>query len=127
MIDPQRDVNRKVSGMNESHSAHKVKYIVYTWVPEERLDEWNDWHNQVHIPDVLRAGYMRAARKYRVTDTALPGAWQPQYATVYELDSMADLDAYLAGPGRALRQDYADRYGLIGQIARMVWEESAQF
>lgn len=113
--------------MAEATGTGKVKYIVYTWVPEEHLATWNDWHNTVHVPDVLRAGYMRSARKYRVMDNALPGAWQPQYATVYELDSRADLEAYIAGPGMALRQDYADRYGAIGRIARMVWEEAAQF
>lgn len=113
--------------MDATSNTPKVKYIVYTWVPEERLAEWNDWHNSVHIPDVLRSGYMRSARKYRVADNSLPGAWQPQYATVYELDSMADFEAYVAGPGVALRQDYADQYGAIGHIARMVLAEEVQF
>lgn len=111
--------------MNQPPS-HTVQYIVFTWVPDELLDEWNTWHNQVHIPEVLQTPHMRAARKFRVTDTSF-GDRQPQYATVYELDSLADLEAYAGGPGVALRQDYATRYGAVGKIARMVLSEVVRF
>lgn len=108
-------------------SEEPVKYIVFTAVPHDQLDEWNRWHNETHVPDVLATGYMQSARKYRVADNSLPIEWQPQYATVYECASSADLEAYLGGPAAQLRQDYADRYGAVGQIARMILVEDKQF
>lgn len=113
--------------MHDSQQNGAVRYIVLTRVPDDRLDEWNQWHTSVHVPDVLATGYMRGARKYRVADRALPQGWQPQYATVYELESMADLHAYLNGPAAALRDDYHQRYGAVGQIARIVLVEEARF
>lgn len=113
--------------MSDTQQNGGVRYVVFTRVPEDRLDEWNRWHNTVHVPDVLATPHMRAARKYRVADWTLPEGWQPQYATIYELDSMDDLDAYLSGPAAALREDYDRRYGDGGQIARMVLVEEQRF
>jgi hypothetical protein len=110
-----------------SSGLHKVRYLVFTWVPEDLLPSWNQWHNEVHVPAVLETSQMRTARKYRVTDTTLPGDWQPQYVTIYELDSMADMAAYLAGPAVALREDYQARYGHVGKIARLILHEEVRF
>ena len=90
-------------------------------------DEWNEWHNTVQIPDVLNTAHMRGACKFRVTDLSYPDEWQPQYATVYELDSQADLDAYLAGPAQTLRTDYSRRYGTVGKIGRLIINEEQRF
>lgn len=113
--------------MDETPRAGNVQYIVFTWVPEEQLDEWNEWHNTEHIPTVLNAPQIGSARKYRVHDTSFPAEWQPQYATVYQVDSVEDMDAYVKGPGIALRQEYADRYGAVGKIARMILVEEQRF
>jgi hypothetical protein len=104
-----------------------VRYVVYTWVPEDMLDTWNTWHNEVHVPDVVSSPQIRRARKYRLVDSSFPGEWQPQYVTIYELASLADFEAYVAGPGVALRQDYTERYGAVGKIARLVLTEDTQF
>jgi hypothetical protein len=100
-----------------------VRYVVLTWVPEEMLEEWNHWHNRVHIPHVLAAPQMRGVRKFRIADVALPEGWRPQYATVYQLDSLADFEAYRDGPGVAMRQEYEARYGDVGKTARIVLGE----
>lgn len=114
--------------MNETDAGPgSIRYMVFTWVPEDMLDAWNTWHTQVHVPDVVATPQIRRARKLRLVDSSLPGEWQPQYVTVYELDSMADFEAYVAGPGRALREDYAERFGSTGKIARMVLTEEAAF
>ena len=104
-------------------SNRSVRYMVLTWVPDEMLEEWNDWHNRVHIPHVLAAPQMRRVRKFRITDTTLPDGWRPQFATIYELDSMADFEAYRTGPGVALREEYESRYGGVGKTARVVLNE----
>ena len=105
----------------------KVRYCVFTWAPEDQLAAWNTWHNEIHVPEVVDTPQMRAARKYRVADNSFPGDWQPQYVTVYELDSVEDLSAYMDGPGIGLREDYAARYGAVGKIARMVLVEDTRF
>ena len=102
---------------------HRVQYLVFTWVPEQMLEEWNDWHTQVHIPNILKTPQMRAARKYRLREVSLPGEWPFQYLTVYDLDSLADLHAYRAGPGVALRKEQDERWGDVIRVARFVVSE----
>jgi len=97
-----------------------IRYAVFTWVPEELLAEWNDWHNRVHIPKVLSAPEMRGARKYRVAEASFPGDWKPQYVTVYQLDSLEDYESYRRGPGILRRREYDDRYGDVGRVARVL-------
>ena len=113
--------------MADQAGSGKVRYVVFTWVPEEMLESWNQWHNEVHVPEVMETPQMRSARKYRVADTTLPGDWQPQYVTIYELDSMLDMEAYMAGPGLHLRDDYNARYGHVGKIARLILSEEVTF
>lgn len=103
-----------------------VQYAVFTWVPEPMLAEWNDWHNQVHIPRVLEAPQVKGARKFRVTDASLPGDWRPQYVTLYELESLEDFTAYRRGPGAAMRAEYDERYGGVGKVARLVMTEEVR-
>ena len=113
--------------MADESTAPRVRYAVFTWVPDDLLESWNAWHNEVHVPEVLETPQMQAARKYRVADTTLPGDWQPQYVTIFELDSMLDMEAYLAGPAISLRADYNARYGHVGKIARLILREEVRF
>jgi len=101
-----------------------VRYEVYTWVPEDMLAEWNDWHNRVHIPHVLATPQMKSVRKFRVQDSTGDLRFRPQYVTVYELASVADFEAYRTGPGAALKREYDERYGGVGKIARIVYSET---
>ena len=101
-----------------------VRYEVYTWVPEDMLAEWNDWHNRVHIPHVLAAPQMRSVRKFRVQESTGDLRFRPQFVTVYELSSAADFEAYRTGPGVALKREYDERYGSVGKIARMLYVET---
>jgi hypothetical protein len=101
----------------------RIQYLVFTWVPEQMLEEWNEWHTQVHIPNILKAPQMLSARKYRLSEVSLPGEWPFQYLTVYELDSVGDLHAYRSGPGIALRKEQDDRWGDVIRIARFVVSE----
>src|SRR5258705_12302301 len=97
-----------------------VRYEVYTWVPEDMLAEWNDWHNRVHIPHVLAAPQMKSVRKFRVQDSTGDLRFRPQFVTVYELASAADFETYRMGPGIALKREYDERYGGGGEGARLV-------
>jgi hypothetical protein len=98
----------------------RVQYIVFCWAPEEVLEEWNEWHTNVHIPNVLRAPQMRSARKYRLAEAAFPGDLPWQYVTIYVLDSLRDLETYRSGPGVALRTEHDARWGDVVKVARIV-------
>jgi len=114
------DRNERGSGSGRG----TVRYEVYTWVPEDMLAEWNDWHNRVHIPHVLAAPQMKSVRKFRVQDSTGDLRFRPQFVTVYELASAADFEAYRTGPGVALKREYDERYGGVGKIARILYSET---
>jgi ribosomal protein S18 acetylase RimI-like enzyme len=105
-------------------SRGTVRYEVYTWVPEDMLAEWNDWHNRVHIPHVLLAPQMKSVRKFRVQESTGDLRFRPQFVTVYELSSLAEFEAYRTGPGVALKREYDERYGGVGKVARIVYAET---
>ncbi len=101
-----------------------VRYLVYTWVPEDMLAEWNDWHDRVHLPHVMAAPQMKSVRKFRVPESTGDLRFRPQYVTIYELANAEDFEAYRTGPGIALKREYDERYGSIGKIARMLLQET---
>ena len=99
----------------------RAVYTVRTWVPEDQLEEWSEWHTEVHVADVAAQPGVRSARKYRVTEDNHPGEWTPQYITIYEFDSLGAFEAYRDSPaGARLRKEYADHYGATGKISRQV-------
>ena len=120
---PVRPAARRPARQAPARPAPRLQYLVFTWAPEEVLEEWNEWHTNVHIPNVLKTPQMRAARKYRLAQAALPGDWPFQYVTIYELNSMADFEAYRSGPGIALRKEHDDRWGDVVRIARILIRE----
>jgi hypothetical protein len=97
--------------------------MVFTWAPEEVQEEWNDWHTNVHIPNVLKAPQMRDARKYRLAEAAFPGDLPWQFVTIYLLDSLKAFAAYRTGPGIALRKEHDARWGDVVKVARVVVSE----
>lgn len=104
----------------------RVLYVVRTWVPEEQLEEWDRWHTNAHVPEVVAQPQVRRARKYRVTEDNTPAEWQAQYVTIYEFDSEQDWESYRSGDAAArLRGDYDIRYGATGKISRQVLVEVA--
>jgi hypothetical protein len=60
-----------------------------------RLDEYNDWYTNTHIPDMLAGPGFIAARRYRrLEETDTPDGIPP-YLAIYELEA-DDLTAPLA-------------------------------
>jgi hypothetical protein len=111
--------------MNEPEA--RVLYVVHNWISEAQLEEWDRWHTEVHMPQVVAQPTVRRARKYRVMVDNTPGDWKAQYVTIYEFDSWADWEAYNTSPAAAaLRQDHTDRFGAHGKIARQVLVQTAE-
>jgi hypothetical protein len=106
-------------------TTERVLYLVWTWLPEDQAAAWDAWHTQTHMPEVVAQPWVRRAYKYRVIDDNTPATWAA-YVTTYEFDSWADWEAYNTSAAAArLRQDYVDRYGAVGKIARQMLVETA--
>lgn len=106
------------------NQINRVLYVVRTWVPEEQLEAWDNWHTTDHVPEVVEQPQVKRARKYRVVEDNTPANWPAQYVTVYEFDSLDDWESYNNGPEAArLRKEYADLYGETGRISRQVLVE----
>jgi hypothetical protein len=52
-----------------------------------RLDEYNDWYTNTHIPDMLAGPGFVSARRYRRLDPTGPPADKPGYLAIYELEA----------------------------------------
>ena len=64
----------------------------------DRLDEFHEWYNGTHLPDVLETpGVIRATR----FESVGPAEGQPQFLAVYDVES-DDLEAALAESNRIM-------------------------
>ena len=77
-----------------------IMIVTSTFAPG-REDEYNDWYDNVHLPEVVALPGFVAATRYKVSDAQMvPGTDALPYCAVYELDS-DDLGATVAGLGAA--------------------------
>jgi predicted HD phosphohydrolase len=58
----------------------------------EKDEEFNEWYNKKHIPEVLRAPGFISGKRYRATRGS------PKYWAVYEAESEEALKAALGSP-----------------------------
>ncbi len=65
--------------------ARKYLHIVQTSPVSGREDEFNDWYENVHIPQVLRVPGFRSGQRFQlVTHDPFAG---PRFLAVYEIES----------------------------------------
>jgi hypothetical protein len=69
--------------------------LVFSNPTEGREDEFNDWYDNVHIPDLLAIPGILSAHRYDLLDTAInrdPAMPPPahRYLCVYEMEGNAD-------------------------------------
>jgi hypothetical protein len=69
--------------------ADECVFLVLSNPTEGREDEYNEWYEQVHLPDVLAVPGVAAAQRYRLAtmpeDSPIPKPAH-QYLAVYQLD-----------------------------------------
>jgi hypothetical protein len=78
--------------------ADKFIQIVFSNPAEGKDDEFNEWYDNVHIPDLLAIPGMLSAQRYDLRDAEIyrmEGATQPEhrYLLIYEMEG--DVDAIL--------------------------------
>ncbi|MBY8856794.1 hypothetical protein K7711_09930 [Nocardia sp. CA2R105] len=69
--------------------------IVYSNPVAGREDEFNEWYDNVHVPQLLAVPGMRSAQRYTLRDSEIyraPGASTPEqrYAIIYEMQGEAE-------------------------------------
>lgn len=70
-------------------------YIVHTDIPDDIVDEYNEWYDKEHLPRLVTVPGVVRARRY----TAVAG--NPRYLTAYEL---TDKDAFESPEGLKARK-----------------------
>lgn len=70
-------------------------YIVHTDIPDNIVDEYNEWYDKEHLPRLVTVPGVVRARRY----TAVAGS--PRYLTAYEL---TDRDAFESPEGLKARK-----------------------
>lgn len=68
-------------------------FIVQLEVDADVEDEWNEWYNTVHLPEVMEASpAIRKATRYR----QVGGSGTKPYCAIYEFDDEQGLEEFLA-------------------------------
>ena len=72
----------------------KAIYFVFSNPVEGREDEFNEWYDQVHVPDLLSIPGVVSAQRFNLLDaeSVREGGWTPEhrYLTIYEIDGDPD-------------------------------------
>ena len=97
-----------------------ILYNVTAAVDETIHDEWLDWMQNTHIPEVLETNRFLHCRMFKVLLSKEEGT---SYAIQYFTESMAELQLYEALHADELRQKHAMRYGEKVLTFRTVLEE----
>lgn len=56
-------------------------------VDPAREDEYNDWYDNTHVPEICAVPGFVSARRYKVHDATRGDAAAPAYLAVYEIDA----------------------------------------
>ena len=84
-----------------------IIYNVTVKIDHEVHEDWLNWMQQVHIPDVMKTGMFSEQRMLKVLDGMTDGN---TYAIQYTCKDMATLDEYQEKHAPALQADHTARY-----------------
>lgn len=84
-----------------------IIYNVTVSIDAEIEEQWVKWMKEVHIPEVMAAGYFVSGRLCRVIGGTEKGV---TYASQYECESLAKMQQYETKAAPALRADYNKHY-----------------
>lgn len=62
-------------------------FLVLTNAKDGQEDEYNDWYNNRHLPDVLACDGFVAAQRFRLTETDPQQEFTHQYLAIYEVET----------------------------------------
>ena len=62
------------------------RYIMFTNAIEGREEEFNNWYNDVHIPDIERTGAFSRGERYEVVPSSYTPDSAHRYAAIYDIE-----------------------------------------
>jgi antibiotic biosynthesis monooxygenase (ABM) superfamily enzyme len=86
-----------------------VFYVVKSIVNPNVEQDWDTWHTNSHVPDVLKQpGFLKATKFRRAEQTGD----KPEYWTIYEMQSMKAFHEYSTSEAaKKLRADQDAKFG----------------
>lgn len=99
-----------------------IIYNVTVRVDADIADEWLEWMQRVHIPDVMATGRFRHYKIMRLLSPA-PEGDSITYAIQYFCDRLEDLQAYWDTEAQALQAQHKQKFEDKALAFRTVLEE----
>jgi hypothetical protein len=103
--------------------------LVMTKPAEGRDDEYNDWYNEIHLPEVLDVPGFTAARRFVGEPTASGAVPPAPYLAVYEIeaDDLGEAQAALTKAAATMNISSAlDRSSAIMYSYRLLYDTQGQ-
>ncbi len=98
-----------------------IIYSITTSVKNEHLDEWLEWMNGEHIPNIMKTGYFDRFKIYKVR-VPTTNSEETTYIINYECESLDKYREYADTEAARLRANYAAKFSGIAKTARTVME-----
>jgi hypothetical protein len=100
-----------------------IIYSVTVIIEPAVEQEWLDWMQRVHVPDVLRTGCFSECIIGKAVDS---DASEPTYVLQYRCASIEEYQRYRENFAPALQKDHTDRYAGRFRASRQLLDEVAQ-
>jgi hypothetical protein len=101
----------------------RYRFVVLSNPVAGREDEFNEWYDKHHLPEILAIPGMSSAQRFRLSEpSAQVGADHPyRYLALYEIDTadIAEVIGGLSDPSGRVRSDAVD----LGHTAAWIFEE----
>ena len=106
--------------MGERIFIHMILYNITIVVDESIHEDWLQWMQQQHIPEVMATKKFQDWKMYRVLMEKNGGI---TYSVQFFAKTMGDLETYQAQFAQQLQKDVLDRYGSQFGAFRTVLEQ----
>ena len=100
-----------------------IIYSVTVSIEPAIEQEWLDWMQHVHVPEVLGTDCFAECRIAQALET---DAGNPTYVMQYRCASLVDYHRYRDNFAPALQKDHTDRYAGRFRASRQLLEQLAQ-
>ena len=94
-----------------------IIYNITVSVDKSILNEWLQWMQTQHIPNVMKTNIFHSAQLKRIITRVDDGV---SYAIAYECTSLKDLQIYETKFSNVLQKEYTDKFGATAPAFRTV-------
>ncbi len=98
-----------------------IIYSVTVSIDNDRAEEWRQWMQGTHIPEVMATGYFSGYTMHQILEPVVDPD-RINYNVLYEIESLEKLREYQEKAAPALQQDHQKRYGENALAIRVVMD-----